>query len=213
MDKVIETGKNVEEAVEKALNLLMVGWDQVEYTVLEEGKEGLLGLGSKPFRVEVRVVSMDLPEKARRYIDDLILLMGLSGVTRAEEASEVIRVEVETPDGGILIGHHGETLKAMQYLLNIIMGEDLQKRKPILLNINDYQAKREKIIQNMVDKAAQKVLLTGKSFKMEPMEAHERKLVHTLLEKYPQLLSKSDGSEPFRRVVVSSKKSYSEEEE
>lgn len=212
MDKVIETGKNLEEAVEKALNTLMVSRDQVEYTVLEEGKEGLLGLGSKPYKVEVRVIRMELPEKARRYIDDAILLMGLSGVTRAEEKEEALYVNVETPDGGILIGHHGETLKALQYLLNIVMGEDLQKRKPIVLNINDYQAKREKIIQNMVTKAAQKVLLTGKSFKMEPMEAHERKLVHQMMEKYPELMSKSDGNEPFRRVVVSSKKSDSEEE-
>lgn len=211
MEKVIETGKTLEEVVEKALGILMVKRDQVEYTVLEEGKEGILGLGSKPYKVEVRIVTLELPEKARRFVDEVIELMGLSGISQVVEKEDCLYVNVETDDGGILIGHHGETLKALQYLLNIVMGEDLQKKKPILLNINDYQAKREKMLHNMVSKAAQKVLVSGRSFKLEPMEPHERKLVHQMTEDYPQLTSRSEGNDPFRRVVILPRKGSQEE--
>ncbi|NLZ47665.1 MAG: protein jag [Clostridiales bacterium] len=206
--KIIEmTGKTVEDALKAALSELNVTEDRVEVEVLDEGSKGLFKLiGAKPARIKVKV-KKDYIYEAKTFLRDVLNSMGVKAEIRIKEEDDVLKINLVGPDMGIIIGYRGETLDSLQYLVSLVVNKDQDDEyKRVLLDTENYRAKREETLKRLANKTAYKVRKTGRSFKLEPMNPYERRIIHSALQNDQYVETFSEGEEPYRRVVINLKK-------
>lgn len=205
--ELIVTAKTVEEAVAKAVaELGAPDAAAVEYTVLEEAKKGFLGIGAVPAKVCVSYEKSGA-DTAFALIKGLASGMGLDvTVTMAdgEEDTKLIRVMGE--GAGVLIGHHGETLDALQYLANLAANKKAVGEKRdycrVTVDVANYRLKREETLRSLARHKAERVLRYKKSVMLEPMNAYERRIIHSEVQKIAGVSTNSIGSENNRKVVI-----------
>lgn len=197
------TGRNYNEAVAEALEILQKTLEEVEVTILEEGGGGLFGLlGNKFVKVGVKVKPGPV-QHAAQWLRTLVNEMGIEAeVSVSEHPEEVVLAVVvaHEEDAGVLIGRKGATLDALQYLAN--MGFSTQIGKKVIVDAADYRERRREKLAEQAHNAADRVRLTGRSLRLPPMSASDRRLIHTFLSEYPDLNTVSQGEEPYRYVVV-----------
>lgn len=205
--KVVEgSGRNVEEAAEGALRELGVSRDRVEIEVLEEPSRGFLGLlGGRPARVRV-VLRETVSERARDFLEQVVGAMGVQASIVLEETDEEINIGLEGNQLGILIGRRGETLNALQYLLNLSANKDQAERKKIMLDVEGYRKKREATLVQLATKLAEKAKRRGRSVVLEPMNPQERRIIHMTLRGRDDIYTFSEGEEPFRKIIIAPRK-------
>jgi spoIIIJ-associated protein len=206
--KTIEMmGRTVEEAVKNALAELKVTEDKIEYDVIEEGSKGLFKLiGAKPAKIIVRV-KRDYMDEAKAFIRDVLNSMGVKAEIRIKEENNIIKISLTGPDMGIIIGYRGETLDSLQYLVSLVVNKGHETEyKRVILDTENYRVKREETLKRLAMKTADKVRRSGKSFRLEPMNPYERRIIHSALQNNPYIQTFSEGNEPYRRVVVDLKK-------
>ena len=206
--KIIEmTGKSVEDALKAALAELNVTEDRVEVEVLDEGSKGLFKLiGAKPARIKVKV-KKDYVYDAKTFLRDVLNSMGVKAEIRVKEEDDVLKINLVGPDMGIIIGYRGETLDSLQYLVSLVVNKEQDAEyKRVLLDTENYRAKREETLKRLANKTAYKVRKTGKRFKLEPMNPYERRIIHSALQNDQYVETFSEGEEPYRRVVINLKK-------
>jgi spoIIIJ-associated protein len=214
----IADGASVEDAKRKALEQLRkvvpyVSEADVDFEVVEEGsKGGFFGRGKAQARVEARLrpssqrVDGDRPpgaEVLRGFVQTVIDLMGIEASVEASEAGEAVRADVSGDDLGLLIGRHGATIDALQYLAAIVVNGDRRNRRQVVIDAEGYRERRETALSMLADRTAQKVAREGNSIALKPMTAAERKVIHLHLKDHPRVETVSEGQEPFRAVVVS----------
>ena len=202
--KTIEfTGKTVEDALENALSELKVSKDKVEYTITDEGNKGFLGLfGSKPAKVRVTIKKNPL-EECELFLQGILLKIGVESEILVKEESDKVFIDVKGEEVGAIIGYRGETLDAIQYLLNIFINKANKGiYKKVVLDAGSYRVKREETLRKLALKTAYKVKKYGRLMKFEPMNPYERKIIHSALQEDNKITTKSEGQEPFRRIVV-----------
>ena len=200
-----KTGKTVDEAVKLALDELKVSMEKVEVEVIEEASRGLFGLiGTKQARV--KVIVKDTPEEdAIFFLKDVLKTMGLEASFESKLKGDTLTIEVLGKDMGVLIGRRGQTLDAIQYLISLVVNKDRENYLRVVLDTEDYRRKREQTLIRLANKLAYKVHKTGKSVVLEPMNPYERRIIHSALQNHPNIITKSQGEEPFRRVVITAK--------
>jgi spoIIIJ-associated protein len=213
-------GTTIEEAKRSALERLRkivpyVNPADVEYIVLEEGsKGGFFGRGKMEARVEARLrpseerVEADLPpgaDKLREFIQTVVDLMGVEAHVGASEADEWVRAEISGDDLGLLIGRHGATIDALQYVAAIVVNGDRRERRQVIVDAEGYRDRRAAALTALADRTAQKVARDAEAITLKPMTAAERKVIHLHLKDHPRVQTASEGNEPFRAVVVSPK--------
>lgn len=200
-------GKTVDEALKNALKELNVTEDKVEYTVIEEGSKGFLGLvGTKPAKIMV-TVKRDYISDAKKFLRDVLTSMDVKAEIRIKEENNVINVNLTGPNMGVIIGYRGETLDSLQYLISLVVNKGHETEyKRVVLDTENYRAKREETLKRLADKTAYKVKKTGRGYKLEPMNPYERRIIHSALQNHPDVNTYSEGEEPNRRVVVELKK-------
>ncbi|WP_163195820.1 RNA-binding cell elongation regulator Jag/EloR [Clostridium thermarum] len=206
--KTIEmTGRTVEEALKNALTELKLSEDKVEVEVLDEGSKGFLNLiGTKPARIRVKV-KRDYIYEAKTFLRDVLNSMGIKAEIKIKEEDNVLKINLVGPDMGIIIGYRGETLDSLQYLVSLVVNKDQDTEyKRVVLDTENYRAKREETLRRLANKTAFKVRKTGKSFKLEPMNPYERRIIHSALQNDLYVETFSEGEEPYRRVVINLKK-------
>jgi spoIIIJ-associated protein len=206
--KTIEmTGRTVEEALKSALSELKLTEDKVEVEVLEEGSKGFFKLiGAKPARIRVKV-KRDYIYDAKAFLRDVLNSMGIRAEIKIKEEDNVLKINLVGPDMGIIIGYRGETLDSLQYLVSLVVNKDQEAEyKRVVLDTENYRAKREETLRRLASKTAFKVRKTGKSFRLEPMNPYERRIIHSALQNDLYVETFSEGEEPYRRVVVNLKK-------
>lgn len=205
-------GKTVEDAIKEGLEQLKLTRDKVEIKILNEGNAGLFGLmGTKPARV--RIASKDSPgsaaamKKAEEVVGELLKLMqfDVKGV-KAESGDERIIADIKSADSSLIIGKSGQTLEALEHVVNLIMHKDEATRVKVTLDIENYRLRQEEKIKSIAEKAAAQVRKTGKLFRMEPMPSKDRRLVHMLLKDDPELETVSEGEGPFRKIIIKPRK-------
>ncbi|MBF7081377.1 protein jag [Desulfallas sp. Bu1-1] len=206
MNYIEKTGRTVDEAVESALKEMNLTRDQVEVEVLEEPTKGLFGiLGGKPARV--RVMKKDSPsERARELLEKVMQTMNLNVDIEVNEKNEKILININGPDLGILIGRRGETLDALQYLVNLSSNKNMEKRKRILIDIEGYRKRREETLKKLAYKLADKARQRGRNVVLEPMNSMERRIIHTALQDREDIYTFSEGEEPYRKIIIAPKK-------
>ena len=204
--ELIVTAKTVEEAKSKAAAELGVAEELIEYTVLEEGKRGFLGLGATDAKVQA-VYTVGGAQIALDFIRNVIADMELSlDVSMAAGNNDDTVISVEGEGAGLLIGHHGETLDALQYLANLAANKKVKGEKreyvKISLDVEGYRAKREETLRKLARQKASQVLKGKKSVMLEPMNPYERRIIHSEVQGIEGVSTNSIGSENNRRVVM-----------
>ncbi len=198
-----ETGKTVDEAVEKALIKLGRKKDNVRIEILDEPSSGILGLiGNKEARVKV-IPLQTADQYLKEYLSTLLDLMAISGTVWVNEDEEKLEAEIEGTDVGALIGRRGRTLGDLQYLLNIIVRRQFPGlNKMVVVDVEKYRLRRDKTLTQLARSVAKKVSSGGYEQALEPMTPQERRIIHLALQDDPDVTTYSSGQEPFRKVIV-----------
>lgn len=207
MQKVVEkSGKTVEDAIKEALLELACEREDAQIEIIEEGSRKMLGLiGGKDAVVRVTFI-----EKGAALVEGFLVrilnLMEVEADIYIEESDESISVQITGDDIGILIGRRGDTLDALQYITGLAVNRKNTEYKRITLDVENYRARREETLKKLANKTAGRVIKTKKSFKLEPMNPLERRIIHSELQKNKKIETYSIGEEPNRRVVIAIKK-------
>lgn len=222
---IISEGKTTTEAVEKGLKELKTTREHVNIKVLEnEEKKSFFNIlaprvvkveitlkeevkqHKREERKEVTITAEELKkaeENVRIFLKELSdnILKGLEYEIKSEK--DIVEVIINGENAGFLIGYRGETLYAIQTVLGSIANKGLENRVTVRLDIGNYKAKREKTLQDLAIKTSKTVMRTGKSITLEPMQAYERKIIHSALQDNKKISTDSIGEEPRRRIVIS----------
>jgi spoIIIJ-associated protein len=210
------TGETVGEAKWAALRELELrhpGLDKsaVQFEVVSEGERGLLGVGYSPARViaaapagaAVPIDESDLASLLRSLLTQITAALGIDARIDVHEDDESIVATCAAADAGLLIGRHGQTIDAVQYLLNAIahraLGDD---RKDVVVDSAGYRERRRATLESLAERTAEQVRATGRAVELDPMTAVERKVVHLKLKEAGGVRTSSEGTEPNRYVVV-----------
>ncbi|MCB4792238.1 MAG: protein jag [Elusimicrobia bacterium] len=216
MSEIEIEGKTIEEAIEEGLGKLGVSRDKVDVKILNEGATGLFGLmGNKPARVKLIIKGTSASgvdyaqaqEKAKEYIENIIKFMGLS-FTKIDtsQTDEGVLVNVKSTDSRFIIGKNGQTLDALEHVLNLMVNKNEETRTRIIFETEGYRKQQEERLNAMADKAIAEVKRTGKPYRFEPMSSKERRIIHISLKNSTDIESFSEGEGAFRKVVIKLKK-------
>jgi spoIIIJ-associated protein len=215
--EVEATGETVGEAKWAALRELekqQPGVDKsaVRFQVVSEGERGLLGVGYAPARVVATVDAAAVPAErdesalaaeVRALVERITDAIGVVGRIDVVEDAESITLTVAGADLGMLIGRHGQTIDAIQYLTNaIVVRRHAEDRKEIVVDAAGYRARRRASLEALAVRSAQRALADGDAVELEPMTAVERKVVHVRLKDFAGVETASEGTEPNRYVVI-----------
>ncbi len=219
MLSVEKTGKTVDEAVSSALTELGVTREDVTVTVLEESSQGFFGLfGNRQAKVSVAVVAKEIPagdveeepvlsnedalQKVRAFLEQVLVLMKLDVTIEQAEEDGHILFRMQGDGLGVLIGKHGQTLDALQYLVNLVANKEVKERLRIVLDVEDYRKRRAETLTALARRIASQVKRSGEKVVLEPMNPHERKAIHMALQHDQRIATCSEGEEPYRKVVI-----------
>jgi spoIIIJ-associated protein len=216
------TGETVGEAKWAALRELErqdPGIDKaaVRFQVVSEGERGLLGVGYEPARVLASVSPADgaspavggsdpegpVPELAREVLERIVEGIGARCRIDLHEEEDALVATCTGGNLGLLIGKHGQTIDAVQYLVNAIVSRTFpEERLHVVVDASGYRARREATLASIARRSAERAVQFGDRVELEPMTAVERKVVHVALKDYPGVETTSEGTEPNRFVVV-----------
>ncbi|HYF92929.1 MAG TPA: RNA-binding cell elongation regulator Jag/EloR [Symbiobacteriaceae bacterium] len=205
MRSVEKTGRTVDEALAAALQELAVPSDRVKVEIVDEGKGGFLGIGAKPAVVRV-VLKESRKEKVEQFLNGVCGAMDVDVSVTVKEDGENLHADITGAEAGILIGHHGQTLDAMQYLLNLVASKVEEGGQRVVLDVEGYRKRREETLTRLASRLAERVRRNGEPMVLEPMSAHERRVIHLALQDDPYVMTGSEGEDPFRRVVIQPKR-------
>ena len=228
---IISEGKTTNEAVENGLKKLKVSKNMVDIRVIEnEEKRSFFSiLTPRVVKVELTVKENTINKKeqepnvkrekreykvsekdiniAKNNIEEFLpeFIKTLSNEVKydIQKNNDSIEVNMDGENIGFLIGYRGEVLYAMQNILSTVANKGTENRVRIILDIAGYKAKREKTLEDLAEKTAQRVIKTRKDITLEPMQAYERKIIHSKLQDNSKIYTHSIGEEPRRRIVVS----------
>ncbi|MFO7158956.1 RNA-binding cell elongation regulator Jag/EloR [Enterococcus faecium] len=195
-EKVSET---VEQTVEEILEEEPTAEiEVVNETILEEKTEEVSELGDEAALTELAV-----------YLTEISKQLDAPALVKMErESNNMVVFHLGTQKQGILIGKHGKTLNALQYLAQVFIHRLARNKLSVVVNVGNYREKRQEIIQRLADRTAEKVKRTGQPVFLEPMPAFERKQIHAALSKDEHVKTHSEGEEPYRYLVVEPAKKY-----
>lgn len=223
MKELITSGKTVEEAMQKACEQLGVTEEQCNVEVLQQPKKSLFGIIKTEAQVKVTVKESAAKQKGEKsgseksvqgdnreakveaavhYLTDVLGKMDLNVTIDVEMKEDSAILTLVGENLGILIGRHGETLDALQYLTSLVCNRVEGSYFRITLDCGNYREKREEALKELAKKISVKVKRTGRSQTLEPMNPYERRIIHAVLTDIDGVTSKSKGEEPYRRVVV-----------
>ncbi|MFR8234237.1 MAG: RNA-binding cell elongation regulator Jag/EloR [Clostridia bacterium] len=222
---IISEGKTTNEAIEKGLKELKLPRDMVEIKVLEnEDKRSFFSiLAPRVVKVEMTVKENKTEKKVKKdihmsdeeqdkatenlenFLKEFVKELPENTEYSIEKTDKAIKVNLFNKDLGYLIGYRGETLYALQNILSAVASKGIKGKIRVILDIEGYKAKREKTLEDLAEKVAKTVIKTRKAVKLEPMQAYERKIIHSKLQGNTKVETVSVGEEPHRRIVISLK--------
>lgn len=223
--------RTAEEAVQRGLEELGVGREEVDVVVVREGRSGVFGLGA-----EEAIVRLTLKEKANEaaepegpepgniaeptenvaavataVLQRLLDLMDVPGEidvvpqpapAEDTDAPASVALNIEGEDLGILIGRRGQTLAALQYIVRILVGRQVKTWTPVVIDVEGYKQRRYEALRTFARQMAERVKARGAPFTLEPMPPYERRIIHLTLANSPDVMTESVGQDEERKVVI-----------
>lgn len=207
MDMITVSAKTVDDAVTKALIELQTTSDKLEYTVVEKGSTGFLGIGAKPAIIRAKRKET-LQDHAVEFLNQVFDAMNMKVeiITEYNEEEKEMNVNLVGEDMGILIGKRGQTLDSMQYLVSLVVNKKSEDYIRVKLDTENYRERRKETLETLAKNIAYKVKRTRRSVSLEPMNPYERRIIHSALQNDKYVVTRSDGEEPFRHVIISLKR-------
>jgi spoIIIJ-associated protein len=209
METIEVSGKNVEEAVKKGLEKLDLKREDVKIEILEKGGGGFLGIGGKEAKVRIIPKEEYFLSKAKDIAEETLRLMGFDAEVEVEKKNYPY-LNIKGEELGPVIGRRGQTLDALQFILNLILSRK-GLRKRIIVDSKGYRERRRRFLTQLALKAAKRASSTKKEVVLEPMNPRERHIIHITLQNHKDVVTKSKGEGERRRVVVLPKEGESEE--
>lgn len=199
-------GKTIEDATNSGLQQLGKKKEEVDIKILEIPTKGFLGIiGSKQAKIKMTV--RDNPEKdIELFLEKVFKSMELEVKISVELESDVLKVNLEGPNMGVVIGRRGQTLDSIQYLASLVVNKEREKYLKVFIDTENYRQKREETLIKLANKIVSKVRKTRNSIALEPMNPYERRIIHAALQGNPTIQTYSEGEEPFRKVVIGPKR-------
>ncbi len=210
LERVEISAKTVEEAIEVALKELDAEREEVTIEVLKQGRTGLFGIGAEQARVRVirlaptNTLASDAIEVVNKLLASMKVKATASLRTTGDDENGPA-IDISGDDSGLLIGKRGETLQAMQFMVNLILGR--QGNHPlVVLDVEEYKERRSRSLQAMASRVAERVAASGRPITLEPMPPSERRIIHMALSNHPGVTTESVGAGAMRKVTVYPKK-------
>ena len=233
MRNIEVTAKTVDQAVEKGLQMLGVNKDDIEVKVISEGsmlKKAVVEIytfaspeereeykKNNANKKEIKLVKTeedqivevssegveDVTKLVVPFLEGVLAHMNIEGtVTRGVRNGDIV-FKINGDGINNLIGYHGETLEAIQYIVNTIVRNKVRDyHKKVYIDVENYRRKRAETVEQIAEKVAEKVIATKRSFKLEPMNSYERKAIHCALSNVEHIGTHSEGTEPNRCLVI-----------
>ena len=231
MEYVETEGNTIDEAIENALKILGVERDKVTVDILAEGKRGIFGIGAKKARVRASLrrglfeekeeprgepraaeeerISRDeiaaVGQKGKQVLAEILRLMGIDAAIEIKpgEIAEEIILDIQGESGGLLIGHKGQTLEALQYLLTRIVGERQGREGPqLIVDTENYGERRRKGLEDMALRLGEKAKRQRKTVTVDALSAADRRIIHRALQDDPWVTTRSLGRGAYRRLLI-----------
>ncbi|MBQ9014877.1 MAG: protein jag [Firmicutes bacterium] len=152
--------------------------------------------------------SLEITEdhEALTFLKEVTAKMGLKLDFTCRTGENLVYIEMSGDDSRTVIGKRGQTLDAIQYLTSLVVNKDNKAYIKVVIDAENYRAKRQRTLEQLADRLAGKVVKTGKQVRLEPMNPYERKVIHATLQSHPSVITRSEGEEPYRRVIIELKK-------
>ncbi len=219
---IISEGKTTAEAIEKGLKAIGLPKELVDIKVIEENKKSFFDiLAPKVVKVELKEKEAKKPEefeietteeeletsknKLEKFLEEFVQKLNNEATYKVEIKEKCLYVTINGKNMGNLIGYRGEALYALENILKAMANQNSENRVIVRLDIENYKEKRIKTLQEFASKKAKIVEKTGKMITLEPMQAYERKVIHSFLQDNPNVETRSIGQDPRRRIVISKK--------
>lgn len=219
---IISEGKTTNEAIEKGLKELKLPRELVEIKILDENKKSFFDIlapktvkvelkekeARKPEEFEIETTAAELKqaeEDLKKFLEEFTSKLPEGTTFDIEEKDKIIIINIKGDKIGNIIGYRGEALYALENILKAIANKKSENRVIIRLDIESYKEKRIKALEDFANKKAKVVENTGKTITLEPMQAFERKIIHSVLQENENVETRSIGQEPKRRIVISKK--------
>jgi len=203
MNFVEKTGRTVDEALELALIQLDASRENVEVEVLEEDSKGFLGIfGNKDAKIRV-TLKITADSIAENFLKTVFDNMGVENTAiHTSLDKDVLNVKVEGENMAILIGRRGQTLDSLQYLTSLVVNKGREEYVRVILDTENYRKKRKETLERLANKLAYKAKKMRKDIVLEPMNPYERRIIHSALQGNPHVSTRSEGDEPYRKVII-----------
>jgi len=223
-------GKTKEEAMKKASEKLGLPEDQLDFEVLSYGSTGIFGLvGVKKARIRVSVPAsyetepetVDLPESpvlpeevtaiAKKALEKMVAYIVEDATVTVEDTSDIVKFKVDGSNSALLIGKHGRTLDALQYIVQKIVQKEKRTKKRIVVDVEGYRERRKESLTQLALRLGEKVKRSGKPATISPMNAYDRRIVHVALKDESKVRTQSMGSGALRKLVIYPQKKQRQE--
>lgn len=207
MDMITVSAKTVDEAVTKALIELETTSDGLEYEVVEKGSAGFLGIGAKPAVIKAKKKEQP-QDRAVDFLNQVFQSMDMDVSIKAayNPQEREINIDMEGSGMGLLIGKRGQTLDSLQYLVSLVVNKKKEEYIRVKLDTENYRERRKETLETLAKNIAYKVKRTKHAVSLEPMNPYERRIIHAALQNDKYVVTRSDGEEPFRHVIISLKR-------
>lgn len=208
MHQYIEVEEDTtEEALESALKELGVNREQVSVRVIHEPTKGILGLGAKLAKIRV-TLKEDISSTPEAVLHEILSHMGLDAEVESQIINGSVHLTVSSDNPGILIGKHGQTLNAVEYLLNCILNRSSLVKKKVFVDAEGYRERREQMLTDLASRAAEKVKQTHQEIVLDPMPPRDRRIIHVTLQSDEHIRTYSRGEGMMRRVAITTRERY-----
>ena len=202
MQNYIETeGDTVEEAIEHALNELEATREQVTIDIVNEPTKGILNFGAKPAKIRA-TLKQDVSTAPDTILKEMLIRMRIDAEVESNFIDGSTHLNIVTDSPALLIGKHGQTLDAIERLLNCIVNKASLVKKRVFVNTEGYRERREERLIEMAHQVAEKVRYTDREVVLAPMSARDRRIIHVALKEDEVVATYSQGEGEMRRVVI-----------
>ena len=206
---LVRTAKTVEEAIELATLELGVGPDEIEVDVLSTGRAGILGIGAEPARVRVRLLADDdgSARAALGVVSRILEELNVDAVptirSSGSDDDQLAVIDIQGDDAGLLIGRRGETLRALQFITNVILNQGETRTGGVIVDVEQYRERRQRQLRDLAERMAQRAINNGADVTLDPMTAADRRIIHMSLADYKGVRTESSGEGSQRCVTIS----------
>lgn len=208
MQNYIESeAETVEEAIEIALNELDTTRDQVNIIIINEPTKGILSFGAKPAKVRA-TLKEDITNAPETVLNEILKRIGIDGEIESDFTDGSLHLNMVTDSPALLIGKHGQTLDAIERILNCIINKNALAKRKVFVDTEGYRERRENMLVDLAHQVAAKVRRTRQDVVLSPMSAKDRRIVHITLQSDDSVSTFSQGEGDMRRVVITRQDNY-----